>query len=112
MAIDPPNRIELPLSWVCLDEHPVLLANQFLIQMGGREEFVLSLGQLVPPPLVGTPDEQAEQASEISFVPVRPLARVNLTRTRLVELIQILQIQLERHDTAMRGMDPTEGGGM
>jgi hypothetical protein len=82
MASDPQQPIELPVSWVGGDELPVLFANQFLVQTQGPHEFVVTVGQLVGPPLMGSPEEQAEQAAEISFVPVRTLARLSMTRTR------------------------------
>src|SRR4051812_33505351 len=105
MAHDPQQPLELPLSWVGVDEVPVLFANQFLIQSVAPNEFVVSVGQLVGPALIGTPEQQAEQAQEISFVPVKPIARISLTRTRMVELIQVLGIQVERHDAATQGMN-------
>jgi hypothetical protein len=111
MSTDPPHSLELPVSWVGIDELPVLFANQFIVQAAGRDEFIVTVGQLVGPALVGSPEQQVEQAGEIAFVPVKPVARLNLTRTRMMELIAVLNIQVERHDAAMQGIDPTGGGG-
>jgi hypothetical protein len=111
MSTDPQQPIELPLSWVDVDEHAVLLANQFLVQTVAPNEFVVTVGQLVGPALIGSPEEQQEQAAEISFVPVKPVVRLNMTRNRVVELIQVLSLQVERHDAATQGMNSLGGNG-
>lgn len=78
MAEERQNR-EIPLVWVGLNELPVLFTNQFLIQHW-EDAFVITAGQLVPPPVTGTPEEQAEDVEEISYVPVKPVARLGLTQ--------------------------------
>lgn len=105
MAAEPPN-IQLPLSWVGLDEVPIMFANQFVIQFQ-PDEFVLTLGQVVAPALLGSPEQIAEQASEITFIPVRTIARVGFNRHRLHELISALQANMENHDKAVQAIDPT-----
>lgn len=94
-----PDRIALPLAWV-EGEEPVIFANQFLFQQIDPGEFVLNIGQALPPPLIGPPEEQRRQASQIPFVPVRTLARLSLTRKRVEELINVLQGVLTRADEA------------
>lgn len=41
--------IAIPVVWVGLDEQPVMFANQFVCQLVGPQEFVLSMGQVTPP---------------------------------------------------------------
>lgn len=94
---DEQDAIALPLAWV-EGEEPVVFANQFLFQLVGPSEFLLNVGQAVPPPLLGPPEEQRRQASQISFVPVRTIARLSLTRERVEELINVLQGVLSRID--------------
>jgi hypothetical protein len=89
----------LPPTWIDYEDTLILFANHFLVQHEPNE-FVLSLGQLSPPPVTGTPDEIREQVSEMSHVPVHTLSRVALTRQRVVELIGLLQATLEEHDRA------------
>lgn len=79
----------VPVVWVGLDEVPIMLANQFVIQ-GGDSELLLTIGQLAPPMLLGSDDERRQQAEAISYVPIRPLCRVSLTAERLAELIDVL----------------------
>jgi hypothetical protein len=59
---------------------------------------VLTLGQVTGPPVVGTPEQVREQARGASRVPIHALARVGLTRLRVLELINVLQATLEDHD--------------
>jgi len=96
-----PDRIAVPLAWVEADE-PVAFANQFLFQQVMENDFVLHIGQAFPPALVGTPEQQREQAKQIPFVPVRPLGRFSLTRERVVELVNLLQ-------GVLASSNPTQG---
>jgi hypothetical protein len=86
-----------PLEWVDFEELPIVFANHFLVQHQPNE-FVLTLGQVTGPPVVGTPEQVREQARGAPRVPIHTLARVALTRQRAVELIEILQATLEDHD--------------
>lgn len=60
---------QVPVTWVDWNETPIAFANQFICQFQ-PEEFVLSVGQALPPPLVGTPEQVREQAENIDFVPI------------------------------------------
>ena len=85
------------LEWVDFEQLPIVFANHFLVQHQPNE-FVLTVGQVTGPPVVGTPEQVREQARGASRVPIHSLARVGLTRERLVELMNILQATLEDHD--------------
>lgn len=98
---DSQEYVQVPLSWVGLEDITVLLANQFIIQYTD-DGFLLTVGQVAPPPLLGSPEEQREQVSQLTFVPVRPLARFNLTERRLRELIAVLQENLSNYEAAMK----------
>jgi hypothetical protein len=91
------QEIGASLEWIDFDEVPIVFANHFLVQHQ-PDEFVVSLGQVTGPPLVGTPEQIREQARGVSHVPIHAIARVGLTRQRLVELIGILRAELEEHD--------------
>lgn len=105
--MEQPESIDVPIAWVGLDEAPVVVANQFLIQHQPNE-FTLTVGQMTPPPLLGTPEEKAEQARQIDYVPIRVLVRLGLSPTRLRELIAVLQGNLDLHDKTMEGFDPRQ----
>lgn len=100
---------DIPLVWVGLDELPVLFTNQFLIQHW-QDAFVITAGQLVPPPVTGMPEEQAAEIEQISYIPVQPVARLGLTRTRVRELIVFLEASLEQYERKQREEDQQIGG--
>lgn len=92
-----PDPVEIPLTFVGAEENPMLAANSFVVQHQ-MDEFMLTVGHVAPPLLVGTPVEQARQATQLPFVPVNVLGRYSITRQRLVELIDALQSNLEKFD--------------
>ena len=87
----------LPLQWQEFEDTPIFFSNHFLVQHQPNE-FVLTLGQVTGPPVVGTPDQVRAQARDIGHVPIHTIARTGLTRDRLVELIGILHATLDEHD--------------
>ena len=93
----PGAELSLPLQWIDFEETPILFSNHFLAQHQPNE-FVLTFGQVTGPPVVGTPEQTREQARGVSRVPIQTVARTGLTRDRLVELIEILQVTLREHD--------------
>jgi hypothetical protein len=100
----------IPTTWIGAEELPVLFVNSFVGQIHPQEgAFYLTIGQTVPPALVGTPQEQAEQLEQIAYVPVKPVARLALTRSRMEELVTILQMNLENYDQIRQQL--TEGDG-
>jgi hypothetical protein len=86
----PGGPVTVPLTWVGVEEVPIVFVNQFMGQVDDRGDVILSLGQLTPPALIGTPEEQAKQAQRLAYVPVKPVARLNLSRPRVVEMIAVL----------------------
>ena len=91
------DAITLPLTYLGLEDIPILFANQFVIQHE-KNEFILTVGQLQPPILLGTPEDRKEQAKKLTYVPIRVVARFGLTRQRLTELIEVLQSNLRTYD--------------
>lgn len=97
--------VPIPLAWIGAEDLPVLFVNQFVGQVEAEQGvFFLNIGQALPPALLGTPEEQAEQLEQIAYVPVKPVARLALTRERLEYLIAILQTNLDQHDEIIRRM--------
>jgi hypothetical protein len=103
-AEEPEERKAVPIIWEIEDED-VAFANQFAVQHQPGE-FVLTVGQLVPPLILGDEDDRREQLKRLSYVPVRVVGRFGLTRQRLTELIALLQENLENHDRQYGGGDP------
>ncbi len=82
--------IQVPLVWVGAEETPIYFCNQFLAQVDGNEAFLM-VGQMTPPPLMGSPEEIQEQAERITYVAVKAVARLGMASNRLDELINVLQ---------------------
>ena len=94
---DEPEGVQVPVVWVGPEELPVLYVNSFVAQVDKEEVFLLA-GQLVPPAVVGTEEQRREQANNISFAPIRPVARLAMNPARLRELISILEITLTNYE--------------
>jgi hypothetical protein len=88
---------QVPLVWVGVDELPVQFLNQFIGQADNNEIF-LTLGQLVPPALLGDQESQREQLDALDYVTVRPIVRLGFTPQRLDELIEVLQSTKKIHE--------------
>jgi hypothetical protein len=106
---DGPGQVELPLAWIGVEDVPIVFANNFVVQFDNDlASHIITIGQLSPPALIGSPEEIAEQVSKIEFVPVRPVARIALTPQRMVELIAVLQANVDQREQAakLRPGDP------
>ena len=89
------DRLAVRIAWVGVEDVPIVFANQIIGQVDDKGEAIITFGQATPPVLLGTPEEQREQAGNIQFVQVRPVARLNLSRARLEELATVIQKTLE-----------------
>jgi regulator of sirC expression with transglutaminase-like and TPR domain len=100
--VEQPDGIAVPIVYTSTDDAPILFANQFVVQIN-QDEFLLLIGQLQPPLLLGTHEEQQEAAKQISHVSVRTVLRVAMTRTRVEELAGLLTQQLAQYDEKKGG---------
>jgi hypothetical protein len=99
----------VPLSWENVEDVPVFFSNQYVCQYN-QDEFILTFGQMTPPMLLGELQDRAEQLRRIEYVPVKPLTRVAFTYTRLVELINVLQINREQYEKEQEARRQQMGG--
>lgn len=109
MATEEPEGVAVPIVWVGADDLPVYHANQFVAQVTNGEVF-LTVGQMVPPAIVGsTVEERREQAEAIQYVPIKPIVRLAFNSARLAELISILQITKDNYEAQGKAFgDPRE----
>lgn len=98
---DDSQPIQIPLSWVGVEESVASAANQFLVQFDGDLHY-LTLGQVTPPVLLGTEEEKKRQVDKLTMVPVRALGCYALSRKGIEELIGVLRTGLERADAFPR----------
>ena len=96
---DDSQSIQIPLSWMGVDELVATAANQFLVQFDGSFHYLI-LGQATPPVLLGTEQEMRRQARQIPTVPVSALGCYALSRTGMEDLIRVLRTTLERADAS------------
>lgn len=98
---------EVPTVWVGAEELPVQYVNNF-VGITDPTGIYLTLGSLVPPPIVGdTVEERKAQAEAITFVPVKPVARVAMSPAGLKRLIEILTQTLQNYEAQQE--DPRTG---
>lgn len=111
MAEEMRQEVTLPIVWSGTEDVPIVFVNQVLGQVGRQGEVVLAFGQLTPPALLGTPEQQREQAREISFLPVKPVARLAFTRVGLDDLIGVLEQTRDNYQKIQEAMgEKAEGG--
>jgi len=67
----------------------MILVFRFLIQ-ALEDEFIITVGQLAPPALIGEEADRIEQLNAIEFVPVKVVGRFGLTAQRMRELVEAL----------------------
>ncbi|MFF4813096.1 hypothetical protein ACFY2K_00785 [Kitasatospora sp. NPDC001309] len=99
----PDSRFAIDLAWHNTDQlaRP---ANQFLVSVGlpdtsGQPDSVyLTIGQVEPPVLNGTPAQMEQRLREMGSLRVETLGRYVLSRARLQELIDVLQGAAEIFD--------------
>lgn len=102
---DEPGSVGIPGVWVGPEELPILMVNAFLGQVD-HQEITLALGQYTPPVIRGdTEDERRQQVQAISYIPIKPVVRVALTRARLTELIAMLEETGRNYDQLQRQME-------
>jgi len=96
------GEVTVPVVWVGADDLPVQFANQFVAVVQLNEVF-LTVGTMVPPAILGdTVEERKATAQKITYVPVKPIARLGFTPARLEELIRILQTTLKNYEQLPR----------
>ncbi len=98
----------MPTIWPKADEMPVLVANAIVSQLtpgpdGVPEECVVSLGYAPPPIVLGSEEERAEALRALGAVSVITHVRVSLNRSRLQEIINVLQRSAAQWDQATTG---------
>jgi hypothetical protein len=101
----PPDEVQVSLAWEAPDDLATPFVNQFLIQHQ-KGEFVLTFGVLVPPPITAVDLEERRKAlASMPYIPIKIVGRYGFTRQRLVELIDVLQTNLQKHDESFKAGD-------
>lgn len=94
-----PDKVQVQMVWIGAEDAPILMINTFQGQVE-KDECIITLGQMTPPALAGTPEERLEQVRRLPFVPIKTVARLGLTRQRLEEFVTVLSQTMEIYDKA------------
>src|SRR5689334_21952862 len=100
-----PDEIELPVVWLGVEDVPILFANAFVSQLDPQnlDSMTLTVGQVTFPAIAApTPEERREQAESVTYVPIKPIARIGLTMARAQELVATLQANLDQLEEARK----------
>ena len=100
MSIMPEENIQISVIWPDVEELSVYRANQFIVQPspgpdGNIEDFVMTVGYLAPPVILGTVEEQQASARALGAVSAKALLRVAMSPGVAFQLQQLLQHQLQ-----------------
>jgi hypothetical protein len=102
------GSVQIPLAWVGAEDVSIEFANQIIIQHQG-DEFVLTIGQMVGPALIG--ENARDIAEKIDYVPIRVLARLGLTEGRMREFVNAMQANLDNFERKRDTLDPRNDHG-
>jgi hypothetical protein len=89
------TSVSLPLVLLGAEEQTFEHANVFILTVT-PDGAHLTAGQVQPPLLLGSPEEQRGQADKLSYVGVKVLAKLVMTPQRLLELRNLINGQLEQ----------------
>ncbi len=95
MTEEPADRA-FRLEWCIPKDLISRYATNFIVQHT-QNEFILSFFEVLPPLLLGSPEEVEAQADQIETIDAHCVARVILTPDRLEQLLRVLQINLQAY---------------
>jgi hypothetical protein len=107
MADEGPQEFTLEVDWQLPPETVAQYATNFLIQ-AGEKEFFLYFFQVRPPLVVGTPEQQRTQLSELNLIPAQCIASIIISKERMPEFVQIMQDHVRRHVPGAFGEEEEE----
>lgn len=100
-----PRVVQIPATWVGVEDIPIPFVNNVLVQVDDVGDLIIAFGQTTPPALTATtPEENAIALERIAFIPVRPVARISMSRTRLDQTITTLQNLAKLQDAHLAEM--------
>lgn len=100
-----PITLRLPIEWFIPPDIKSVYATNLLIQRGDHE-FFISLFELRPPIVIGTPEQQREQAAQLHTARAECVARIIVGRDRLPEFVQVLQDFINMEPTEAVDQEP------
>ena len=95
MNPDNPNRFTFPLEWYISEGIVSHYATTMVVQHTGNE-FIISFFEVVPPLLLGEPDEIKDKVKKIKSVRAECVARVIIANAKMPDFIKALQQNYEK----------------
>lgn len=99
--------IAIPLDWHVPEDLIPRYATNFVVQ-GTGHEFVISFFEAMPPVILGTIEEQKEQAKSVGSVQARCVARIVVSPSRMLEFAQLLLTHLNAQTLQLNAQDSDE----
>lgn len=87
----------LKVGWTDVDETRLEFANQFVLQNNGAEVY-LSIGQLLPPAVIGDAAAMQQRIKKMQYAPVHCVSRLVLTADALRQLGSAIDTHLAKMD--------------
>lgn len=90
------SRLIVPIEWHVPANLISRYANNVVVQHG-RNEFIISFFEILPPLILGSDEEKKAQLEKISSVQAECVARIILSPEQVEEIIRVLQDTLEKY---------------
>jgi hypothetical protein len=97
--------IAVPIEFSFPESLQSRYSNNFLVQHSDGE-FIISFFEVLPPVVLGEPQQVIEQLRQIKSVRADCVARIIVPSEKMPDLIRVLQDNLERHASSDR-KEPT-----
>ncbi len=102
-----PKFATLPIDWHVPDNAQSLYANNVLVQ-STLHEIIISFFEALPPPLAGTPADNAAKLREMGTIRADLVARIIVAPDLLPSIISVLQTGLEKYQEAYSSLQANE----
>jgi len=93
------DRKDLPIKWHIPDNLITRYSNNVVIQSNGAE-FILSFFEVIPPILIGSPDDIQVNLEGVDSIPATCVARVVVSIAQVQAIIDTLQNNLNAFQNA------------
>ena len=85
----------IPIEWKIPDDIVSRFANNILVQQG-ENEFILSFFEVLPPVLLGSPEEVEAKLEEVEAVQAECVARIIVPAEKMLDFVRAMSENLDR----------------
>lgn len=90
-----PKEGFIPIEWHCSDKIESKYATNLIVQRA-EHEFIISFFEILPPILLGPPEEQSAHLRELDSVRAECVARVIVAADKMPDFVRALHDNLSR----------------